>query len=264
MACNAKCGHLAAYVSQAEQGEVESWYTNEVRPFWLPFCTAACCHGLRMACVPGDWSGIAMLRQEATVADSKAPGLAQGYLFPAYHQNYWIGLISNSSAYPRFTWIDITIKPPGVQGSYKHWGVRRSSMPAKCLAPAHWSRLATSACPAQRCLNRPSVLARRPVHACQAVRAVRTRRAGVLRRVQLHRDLRLASDLGLGRHRVRQLLHLNVPAAEWVAGLPSHLPAEHACMLCCSSTRRSLHELCNDELDRRFSFSKTILVAGWP
>jgi hypothetical protein len=31
-ACNARCGHLAAYVSQAEQGEVESWYTTQVGP----------------------------------------------------------------------------------------------------------------------------------------------------------------------------------------------------------------------------------------
>ncbi len=46
----------------------------------------------------------------------------QGYLYPLYHQNYWMGLVSNSSAYPRFSWIDITIRPPGVAGSYKHWG----------------------------------------------------------------------------------------------------------------------------------------------
>lgn len=51
----------------------------------------------------------------------------QGYLYPLYHQNYWMGLTSNSSAYPRFSWIDITIRPPGVAGSYKHWGERQGA-----------------------------------------------------------------------------------------------------------------------------------------
>ncbi len=46
----------------------------------------------------------------------------QGYLFPSFHQNYWIGLTSNNSAYPRFTWLDITLRPPGVQGAYRKWG----------------------------------------------------------------------------------------------------------------------------------------------
>lgn len=29
-ACNAQCGHLAAYISAVEQAEVENWYTNQV------------------------------------------------------------------------------------------------------------------------------------------------------------------------------------------------------------------------------------------
>jgi hypothetical protein len=29
-ACNAQCGHLAAYISAAEQAEVENWYTSQV------------------------------------------------------------------------------------------------------------------------------------------------------------------------------------------------------------------------------------------
>jgi hypothetical protein len=55
--------------------------------------------------------------------------LPQGYLFPLYHKHYWIGLTSNASAYPRFSWIDVTNRPPGVAGSYKHWGA--------CLSAAH-------------------------------------------------------------------------------------------------------------------------------
>jgi hypothetical protein len=33
-----------------------------------------------------------------------------------------MGTVSNSSAYPKFSWIDVTIKPPGAAGTYKHWG----------------------------------------------------------------------------------------------------------------------------------------------
>ena len=50
----------------------------------------------------------------------------QGYLFPRYHENYWIGLYATTS--PLFTWVDKLIPGPGAN-SYKNWGTFMSGTP---------------------------------------------------------------------------------------------------------------------------------------
>ena len=45
----------------------------------------------------------------------------RGYLIPTFHKHYWMGLVSDVSTYPKFTWSDPTVK-----GTYlsmtPHWG----------------------------------------------------------------------------------------------------------------------------------------------
>ncbi len=49
----------------------------------------------------------------------------QGYLFPAFHTFYWLGLNASSwpvdSGSPNFTWLDKT--PGPTNESYLHWGL---------------------------------------------------------------------------------------------------------------------------------------------
>jgi hypothetical protein len=54
------------------------------------------------------------------------PARPQGYLFPSFHENYWIGL--HSAAFPIFTWVDKLIPGP-TANSYKNWGTFMSGTP---------------------------------------------------------------------------------------------------------------------------------------
>ena len=45
----------------------------------------------------------------------------QGYLFPAFHESYWIGLTSNASAWPKFSWVDGT--PTLHSKGFENWGI---------------------------------------------------------------------------------------------------------------------------------------------
>jgi hypothetical protein len=102
-ACKDNGGHLASFKSEAEQAEVEAYYTS------------------------------------------------MGYMFPAFHRFYWMGL--NTSAWPitglpTFNWLD---KSPGPDNmTYEHWGLwvaerpswdRSTGMNCCMLAtPARWPR----------------------------------------------------------------------------------------------------------------------------
>jgi hypothetical protein len=54
--------------------------------------------------------------------------LRQGYLLPTYHDNYWMGLNTSSSNWPRFNWTERTIRSPG-SGAYQHWGRPEGGVP---------------------------------------------------------------------------------------------------------------------------------------
>ena len=70
--------------------------------------------------------------------------MPQGYLFPLYNVHYWNGLISNSSAYPKFSWIDITIRPPGQGGAHRHWGELLAPAYHRANSPGHMQHSAAT------------------------------------------------------------------------------------------------------------------------
>lgn len=50
-----------------------------------------------------------------------APNLVQGYLLPAFHKAYWIGLQSPEKPYGTWSWIDSSPAPS--KKTYTHWGM---------------------------------------------------------------------------------------------------------------------------------------------
>ena len=54
----------------------------------------------------------------------RLPSRLQGFLFPDFHKNYWLGAIA--SPWPDFIWIESTIAPPSAD-TYTNWGVFKDS-----------------------------------------------------------------------------------------------------------------------------------------
>ncbi len=50
---------------------------------------------------------------------SHTPSTLQGFLFPYYHLNYWLGAIA--SPWPAFVWLDTTQPPPSLD-TFQNWG----------------------------------------------------------------------------------------------------------------------------------------------
>jgi hypothetical protein len=50
------------------------------------------------------------------------PTAPQGFLLPAFHYSYWLGLISNESAWPAFDWSDPFMAAPGGAEGFSGWG----------------------------------------------------------------------------------------------------------------------------------------------
>jgi hypothetical protein len=44
-----------------------------------------------------------------------------GFLLPAYHRYYWMGLDSTTSTWPKFRWMDRSLPGP-TDATYMHWG----------------------------------------------------------------------------------------------------------------------------------------------
>lgn len=50
------------------------------------------------------------------------PTTLQGFLLPAFHPSYWLGLTSNESAWPAFDWSDPFMAAPGGAEGFSGWG----------------------------------------------------------------------------------------------------------------------------------------------
>jgi hypothetical protein len=61
------------------------------------------------------WRSVA----EQTQVESYYVG--KGWLLPTYHKNYWLGLRSNTTVWPRFGWTEPGLPPP-TGATYIHWG----------------------------------------------------------------------------------------------------------------------------------------------
>ena len=112
--CQKYGGHLAAYVSAAEQAEVEKFYMDKVRrgqhrqAGWL---AAVRCCDVRDCEISG----------ALDVSCNPPLCLLQNILLPNFHKSYWIGTQANEPK--QFNdWIDPTVLPPLSRG-YKHWGL---------------------------------------------------------------------------------------------------------------------------------------------
>ncbi len=165
--CNDIGGHLAAYVSQDEQVEMENAFLNS------------------------------------------------GYLLPSFHKTYWMGLVSNTDAWPTFTWLDRNVQNPSESGAYKHWGTYKFEGYRCAVSRAWWQAvLGSAACTyaSQPCpvAGTISLTAWTPwthtsaASAMQLARAQQRRLPRELRCGQLHRGVWQPPRLGLGRCQLLQ------------------------------------------------------------
>jgi hypothetical protein len=65
----------------------------------------------------GRLASYSSLTEQAEVEQHYA---SKQHLIPAFHQNYWIGLRSNGTMWPEFSWVDFT--PGPTLDTYLHWG----------------------------------------------------------------------------------------------------------------------------------------------
>lgn len=85
----------------------------------LAHCWRECCATLPLV------TGNTITPSHSLPACSPLPApqyyINRGYLIPTFHKHYWMGLVSDTSVYPKFTWSDPTVK-----GTYltitPHWG----------------------------------------------------------------------------------------------------------------------------------------------
>jgi hypothetical protein len=54
--------------------------------------------------------------------------ISQGFLLPAYHDNYWIGASTTPTLWPKFSWSERLVPAPG-SGAYQHWGRPEGGIP---------------------------------------------------------------------------------------------------------------------------------------
>jgi hypothetical protein len=116
--CNRQCGYLASYISAQEQNDVEQFFIGNVRSFGR--CDEA-------ACQPRTRFAAPVAQTQLLLQPSlRLHCLSQGLLIPKFHQNYWMGLLPNTSinTTPQpWYWIDQYNPAPGDNGTYSAWGV---------------------------------------------------------------------------------------------------------------------------------------------
>jgi hypothetical protein len=105
--CQDQGGHLASFASAGDQSEVEGYFMDQVE-------TWGRCSLHAQSCDVYDNSH----RTDAHLTDTSALPM-QGYMLPAYHRAYWIGL----SAVTRtvWSWLEPSVPPLNTLGAYVNW-----------------------------------------------------------------------------------------------------------------------------------------------
>jgi hypothetical protein len=61
------------------------------------------------------------------------PFPCQGFLIPAFHGSYWLGLMSSVDAWPAFNWTDPFMLPLDDPAGYAHWDQAQPDEPQMSL-----------------------------------------------------------------------------------------------------------------------------------
>jgi hypothetical protein len=118
---DASCGGAYPYICRADVPNVYRYFSNRTNTVYTLNTSRASQPVAEASCLQqgGHLAYFTSLGEQQEV---EAAMMYEGGLIPAFHKTYWMGLTSNASAWPAFSWLEKLTPAPGSKiTAYTHW-----------------------------------------------------------------------------------------------------------------------------------------------
>ena len=136
---DAACAGNYPYICRVDVPNVYYYYSNRTGTSYMLNTTNGTQAEAEQVCLAmgGHLAYFTSLGEQQEV---EAAFVYDGGLIPRYHQAYWLGLSSNATLWPTFSWLERTT-PPLAGRAYQHWGVAEpnNAMEAEFCGVANYS-----------------------------------------------------------------------------------------------------------------------------